>query len=61
MEGGEGEVASARAGKAEVGKRPSGESCGEGGEWEIGRWRREGGPGGCDAGVEVSGPFVGYI
>ena len=30
-----------------------------GGEWEIGRWRRGGGPGRCDVEDDVSGPFVG--
>jgi hypothetical protein len=31
-----------------------------GGEWEIGRWRRRGGPGRCDVEDDVSGPFVGH-
>jgi hypothetical protein len=30
-----------------------------GGEWEIGRWRRERGEGRCDVEDDVSGPFVG--
>jgi hypothetical protein len=53
---GAGEVASARGGRG-----GSGQGSGEGGEWEIGRCRREGGPGGCDARVGASEPFVGYI